>query len=147
MTEYKLGPERRVKRRREYLELQNKGKKARGRYFLVSHCPTIANRPGRKANEDLLPACENRIGITVTKKVNKRAAHRNRLKRRVREIFRHLRPRIQGYNDIVVIALNGATELSNEQVSRELKYLFYKAKLLPEKKRGNSRGASRSPKH
>lgn len=135
MADFSLGPERRIKRRRDYLELQNNGKKTRGRYFLLSCAPSIARKHD---GEEFVPAPENRIGITVTRKVNKRAVQRNRLKRRVREIFRHLRPRMQGRNDVVVIALNGATELSNEQISREIKYLFYKAKLLPEKKNRDS---------
>ena len=72
-----------------------------------------------------------RIGITVTKKVDKRAARRNRLKRRVRECFRKTYRRFQGPPvDLVLIARDGATECEYEQVRKELHYLLYQAQIL-----------------
>jgi len=111
---------RRVRKRPEFLKIQDKGKKLRTKHFLIS----IISRADSK---------DSRLGITVTKKVHKRAVKRNQIKRRVREVFRHARPRFDQHGDIVVIALVGASELDFGQISRQLTFLFYKSKLLKEK--------------
>lgn len=72
----------------------------------------------------------SRIGITITKKIDKRSARRNRLKRRIKEIFRINRHKFQYTADIVVVALNGATEIDFAQIRKDLFYLFYQAALL-----------------
>ena len=66
--------------------------------------------------------------------MDKRAVKRNQIKRRVREVFRHKRTQFQNNADIVIIALSGAEKLDFGQISRQLIFLFYKSKLLKEKK-------------
>ncbi len=61
-----------------------------------------------------------RLGITVSRRVG-RAVVRNRLKRRIREWFRHERARIQGNLDIVVVARQAAAGLSGCEVARALR--------------------------
>jgi ribonuclease P protein component len=71
-----------------------------------------------------------RLGITVTTKVNKRANQRNLLKRRVRELYRLEREKLNrlfpGYCG-VVIALQGSTELGFDEIRSQLCFLIRKA--------------------
>ncbi|MDD2943406.1 MAG: ribonuclease P protein component [bacterium] len=110
----------RIRKRREFLNIQGVGNKASSGSFLL--CWSAAE--------------QSRIGVTVTTKVDKRAVRRNRLKRLVREFFRLNRSRINGNYDIVVIARNSAVTTSNDKLRRELAYLFYKAQLFPGKEHG-----------
>ena len=63
---------------------------------------------------------QSRLGITVTKKISKRANKRNTLKRRIREIFRLNRHRLSGVMDIIVIARHGSLDCDYEEVSRQI---------------------------
>ncbi len=60
-----------------------------------------------------------RLGLTVSRKVGG-AVVRNRVKRRVREWFRHSRKALPAGVDLVVIARRGAGELSTEQTQGSL---------------------------
>lgn len=68
-----------------------------------------------KANEE--PGA--RLGLAVSKKVSARAVARNRLKRLVRESFRHNLPAL-GSRDFVVIAKPPAAKASNQQLTQAL---------------------------
>jgi ribonuclease P protein component len=116
-----IGPSRRIKKRTDYLKVQDKGAKCRTKHFLLSYLDS--------SNSE-----DSRIGVTVTKKVDKRAVARNAIKRRVREIFRSRRPFFVKKADVVIIALQGASELSFDQISRQINYLFYKSNLLEQKR-------------
>jgi ribonuclease P protein component len=59
------------------------------------------------------------LGITVSRKVGT-AVQRNRVKRRIREWFRHNRAALPGEVVLVVIARRGAAELSRAETEREL---------------------------
>ncbi len=63
------------------------------------------------------PNENSRLGVSVSKRVAG-AVGRNRVKRLVREWYRRLNPRPAG--DLVVIARNGAHELSQLEASAEL---------------------------
>ena len=97
---------RRIPKRPQILELQSSGKKLYSRHFLV-----IA-RPSERG--------DSRIAITVTKKVHKRAVVRNRIKRRVREVFRNHREKLSENFDILVIARKNAGEVDYHNVRREI---------------------------
>ncbi len=60
-----------------------------------------------------------RLGLAVPKKQIKLAVGRNRFKRLVRETFR-LRQHKLPHCDFVVIAKKGASELSNEELHKQL---------------------------
>lgn len=70
----------------------------------------------------------NRIGITISKKVGNAVA-RNRIKRIIREYFRHNKHNISGPEDINIIARKGLTTLSNRQIIEKLDKLFSKIAL------------------
>lgn len=72
------------------------------------------------------PSCqrETRLGIAVSKKVEKKATARNRIKRVVRESFRLWRARETSVDvrpmDIVVLARPASTTICNRQLRRSL---------------------------
>ena len=114
----KLTAARRVKKRREYLHIQNRGKKYRAEHLLLS----VWSLPET--------AKDSRIGVTVTKKVDKRAVNRNRIKRQIKEYLRKQRRFFSYPVDLVVITLNGACELNYDQVCQQLEFLLKKSALI-----------------
>lgn len=60
-----------------------------------------------------------RLGVTVSKRVGN-AVIRNRIKRRIREWFRHARERLPDESDVVVIARRTARDLSGYEVAAVL---------------------------
>ena len=70
-------------------------------------------------------AQNNRIGITISKKVGN-AVERNRIKRVIREYFRHNKEKISEPIDINIIARKGLTTLSNKGILVKLDKLFSK---------------------
>jgi ribonuclease P protein component len=75
------------------------------------------------------PLAPARLGITVSKRVDKRAVGRNRIRRQVRECFRLQRPALPA-GDYVVLALAGAAKLDNASLRSELLSLFDRARTL-----------------
>ena len=137
--DYSLGPERRIKRRSDYLRVQSSKNKVSSRHFLLAYRPRPDVAEPSAAEEQ-----QHRFGVTITTKVDKRAARRNRLRRRLRECYRLIRPRlVSGSFDIAIIARNGACDLSFEKLSREFKYLLYESKLLPGKRQSGEAKSKR----
>jgi ribonuclease P protein component len=66
-----------------------------------------------------------RIGMAIPKKHIKRAVGRNRIRRVVREQFRHQQHQLPAI-DIVVIAKAGIADLSNEEINKVLDKLWRK---------------------
>jgi ribonuclease P protein component len=95
----------RLRRRREYLRVQRTGRRTHTRSFVL-----VRQRSAYR---------ETRLGITVSSKVGNAVA-RNRIKRRVRELFRAWRPELPAGLDIVVIAKRGADDLTFHEIAREL---------------------------
>jgi len=117
-----FGPERRLKKRQDFLRVQGAKTKFRSRHFIVA----VAESRVLVGNRRPIP----RLGITVTTKVDKRSARRNRLKRRVREFFRQQTDLPARAFDIVVIALDGSVALTYDEVCAELTTNFRRAGLL-----------------
>lgn len=66
-----------------------------------------------------------RIGMAIPKKHIKRAVGRNRIRRIVREQFRHQQQQLPAI-DIVVIAKAGIADLSNHEINKILDKLWRK---------------------
>ena len=104
----------RLLKRSRFLELSKKGKKIHTGSFIAIVLD------GAKTN--------NRIGITVSKKVGN-AVKRNRIKRIIREYFRHRKDFLPGIWDINIIAKRGLTGLEYSRIIEELDKLFTKIAL------------------
>jgi ribonuclease P protein component len=94
----------RIRRRREFLALSRAGERRQTPHFIV----LARGRSG----------CA-RLGVTVSRKVGP-AVMRNRIKRRVREVFRRRARRLLPGHDVLVIARVGAATTTFEEVQREL---------------------------
>jgi len=90
----KLPKAARLRRRREFLAVQERGARLYAGELLVLEGPTCTDRP--------------RIGITVSSKLAN-AVGRNQLKRWVRQAFREVQAELPPV-DLVVIARKGALE-------------------------------------
>jgi ribonuclease P protein component len=93
----------RLRRRRQFLAIQRDGARRH-----TSHLVFIRSR-----NDMEWP----RLGITVSARVGN-SVQRNRIKRLLREVFRHRRAELAPC-DLVVIAKTGAGELTYDQAARE----------------------------
>jgi ribonuclease P protein component len=85
----------RLRRRAEFLKVQETGQKFPSEAFLALVLPN-----GR-------PDGETRLGVTVSTKVGN-AVVRNRIRRRLRELFRRRQARLPRGLDLVFIARTGA---------------------------------------
>lgn len=107
----------RITQRSEYQSLSKTAKKFKSPYWIILN------------QRNQLDSA--RIGITVSKKCAKLAVDRNRIKRLIRESFRHyyqLLPNI----DIVIIARWPVKNLSNEELRNDLDKQWEKLKKLYE---------------
>ena len=78
---------------------------------------------------DLRVATAARLGVTVSKRVDKRAVGRNRIRRQVREVFRAARAALPA-GDYVVLAQAVAARTDNAALRSELLSLFERARTL-----------------
>jgi ribonuclease P protein component len=95
----------RLRRRTEFLRVQSQGRRVHTPHFLLILLPR--------------PDGGQKLGITVTKKVGT-AVQRNRVRRLVREVFRHHRGSFPEGCELVVIAKRGAPELGYADVRSEI---------------------------
>jgi ribonuclease P protein component len=70
------------------------------------------------------------LGISISKKVSKKAVIRNRIKRQIRAVFRELLPEIPWGWEIVVVVKPTAIVCQYEHFLRELKELLIKAGII-----------------
>jgi ribonuclease P protein component len=71
-----------------------------------------------------------RLGLAVSRKVDPRAVGRNRIKRALRDIFRHHRAQLAS-GDYVVVARPSAREATREQLERHFLDLLRRLGALP----------------
>lgn len=102
---YKLTKADRIRRSGDFRKVMAEGAKFRASHFIF------------RWNYNGLG--ETRLGLTVSKKVGNSCA-RNRVKRRVREFFRHNRSMLPSGIDVVIIATNGSSELKTREIFEEL---------------------------
>jgi len=76
----------------------------------------------RKSSSD-----KPRMGIIVAKKNVRFAVNRNRIKRLLRESFRHSKKQVPTY-DLVIMAKRSAADAENEKLTKELQYIWRKLK-------------------
>ena len=84
----------------------------------------------RMALHWLADAAPARLGLAVSRKVDPHAVGRNRIKRSLREAFRHLRGRLPG-GAYVVVARNGAAQADAAALRDAFERLLQRAGALP----------------
>jgi ribonuclease P protein component len=109
---FRFPRELRLRKRREFLLVQGRGRRIGGQHFQF-----FVLRRGETATSPVAAAA--RFGITVTRKVGN-AVIRNRIKRIVREGFRHTARLFPAGADVVVLARGGATSAAAADVRAEL---------------------------
>ena len=86
-----------------------------------------------------------RLGLAVSRKVDKRAVGRNRIKRRLRERFRQLRARLAP-GAYVVVARSGAARAEGAALNAAFEHLLRRLRALPPPSAaGTMPGATRDP--
>lgn len=103
---------RRVTKRRDYLAVQNGGRRIAGQHYLL-----FARRAATVGAPPVATDC--RVGITVSKKVGN-AVVRNRVKRWVRESCRKLLSTLPSGLDLVVVARPSAARAGLGPTAQEL---------------------------
>ena len=102
----KLGPEARLRRRSDIERCQQQGSKLYSKHFLLLVIPSETQ--------------ESRLAIAVTTKIEKRATFRNKIKRRLRDIFRSHRHNFTQPIDIVFVARRGIQDCDFDDYKREI---------------------------
>jgi ribonuclease P protein component len=97
----------RVRKRTDYLAIQNEGRRLTGTHYL------LFTRPGRAG------ATATRFGLTVSRKVGG-SVQRNKVKRWLRESYRRLKDDFPAGVEIVVVARPSAAGAGYEPTAREL---------------------------
>ena len=78
-----------------------------------------------------------RFGISISRKVTKKATSRNRIKRQIRSALRQLLPKIEPGWDCILSVKPSAVQCNYSQFLQELKQLLAKAEVLHGHSRGN----------
>lgn len=102
---YKLTKLDRIRRSVEYRQIMVEGQKLRTPHFILRWRVNIFGF--------------RRLGISVSKKVGNSCV-RNRVKRRLREYFRHNRQKLPSGIDLVIIAAQGSSGLETNEIFEEL---------------------------
>ncbi len=80
---------------------------------------------------------QNRYGLVVSLKIDKRATERNKIRRRLREIIRlHDKNLKQGF-DVMILVRESVKELNYKQMEEKLLELFGKARITKETRNNN----------
>jgi ribonuclease P protein component len=117
-----LPSEHRLKRRSDFQTVYKKGIRRSSRHFILRAFPANTN----SATEPIT----TKIGISVSRKVSKKAVERNRIKRQIRTVFRTLLPRISSPWLIVIVVKPEAKECKYEHFLRELEKLLIQAEII-----------------
>lgn len=115
----------RLRKRREFLQIQGAGVKHHLRHFLVFVSTTAT--PGE--------ATTARLGVTVTRKVGP-AVVRNRIRRLVREAFRRKRDSFAPGCDMVWVAKQSAVSVDYAEVAASMDALAKRTSRPPPKSSG-----------
>lgn len=112
----------RIRKPGEFATCFNAGSAVNGRYFRWIVLPVAQRTTSAKA-------APHRLGLAVSKKVDKRAVGRNRIKRLVRDWFRHSRDELPGC-DLVVVAKPQARTAPGQQLREDLHILTKRCRAL-----------------
>lgn len=115
----------RLRQARAFRAVYRQGQSYKGPHLTLR---TLRSDPAGNPGLDSLRT--TRIGISVSQKVSKRAVVRNRIKRQIRAIFRHLLPQLASGWWLVVVVRPQAVECGYDDFLRELEQLLVDAEVL-----------------
>jgi ribonuclease P protein component len=98
----RLRPLERIRKKKDFLSLYKNGSRFRGRHFSLVYRP---NELGF-----------SRLAVVVSKKVGP-AVIRNKVKRRMREIFRRHKPLLPEATDVIVVTRPEILELGRDELA------------------------------
>ncbi|MGL5942760.1 MAG: ribonuclease P protein component [Waterburya sp.] len=113
----------RLRNRRDYRTVYEKGFR---RYS--PHLTLIALAPSEQLN--ILAAPKTKFGISISKKVSKKAVVRNRLKRQIKGVIRTKLLSISPGWKLIIVVKPKAIECKYEHFLRELEELLKQAKII-----------------
>jgi len=140
-----LPKENRLRRRQDFKEVYQSGRRRTGAYFTVRSLPDKFRKSQKPKGEaikadsaqtpnGILPTL---IGISISQKVSKKAVVRNRIKRQIRAAIRQLLPLISPGLLVVIVVRPTASECEYVEILRELEQLLVEAEVI----NGHSRGS------
>ena len=118
MSTARFRPADRVLLPRDYARVRRHGRRLASKNFALSLAPRDDQRITPRAARGGHPS-KTRLGMAVSRKVGN-AVVRNRVKRAIREWFRHSREAVAPETDLVVIARPGARHLDAQEIRAEL---------------------------
>ena len=126
MATERFGKSQHVRRGWEYKRIYRKGK----RFHHPALTLVVYRRQEDKASKGVVPQGETmRLGLSVSRKVDKASVGRNRLKRRLRELFRRGRAGLAPGLDLVFVPRPGSSKLSFADLESAFTTLCQKAGL------------------
>ncbi|MGK7927625.1 MAG: ribonuclease P protein component [Spirulina sp.] len=128
----------RLKHWRDFQEVYQHGKRYSGSYLTLRSLPrfptseTVASSETEEEDRNVETASlpPTRIGISIGKKVSKKAVVRNRIKRQIRAAARELLPEIAAGWTLAIGVKSTAIKCEYEHFLRELKQLLTRAEVL-----------------
>lgn len=108
-----LKTENRLKKQADFSNTLKTGKRFSGEHL------TIANTPNKEKHL--------RLGIVVSKKIERKAVGRNRLRRIVSHIFEHLLKETPPHDDVVVLVRRRPAVTAFSILEKEIRQWFAKA--------------------
>ena len=110
MSKFSFGKRERLAKRSQFEQVMNQGQKRRvGTFCTIFFLPNDLNK--------------KRLGIIASKKIGN-AVIRNRAKRKIREVFRHIKDRIEPAMDIVVISGKDLVSLPSSVLEKRISQSF-----------------------
>ncbi|MEM1256144.1 MAG: ribonuclease P protein component [Cyanobacteria bacterium P01_H01_bin.21] len=121
-----LPRQHRLRASRSFSKVYRQGKKASGRCIAIK---ALKNLSPDDASVSEVPSgvC---FGVSISRKVHKRAVVRNRIKRRIHAALGTLLPRVDGAWWVVINVRTGATACEYYDFLRELENLLVKLEVL-----------------
>jgi ribonuclease P protein component len=113
----------RLKQRQDFDRVYQSGKRRRatGLHLVVLRTSRVVG------SSEVLPI---QVGISISKKVSKRAVVRNRIKRQLKAIVRPLLPRLESGLRMVILVRSEALTYGYGEFLQELEQLLVKAEVL-----------------
>ena len=104
---------------KDFQRVARQGKRVASRDFVMLIAPARRAKESVRGPRPSHPGDVRRLGVTASRKVGA-AVTRNRVKRGIREWFRHSRKELGRDVDVVVIARRGSARLTGAELSVEL---------------------------